>query len=489
MKSRPSRSKRPQSLALPLTVLAAALLASLAAGWKGARFWLRLPPVRNVPAFHDLFLNGELDELEAAFDRINRSISAEAREAFALRLASNTLTGALTGRVEASQLEPTIGQAVGKLTKSQLGRLQQAAARMWLLEQAGEPVEQWWPALRVFLEGMERANLAHYEQALTLHWARAYEAAGRGPGTAYLLAEDLVGQPHGPLLEFSVARLRRVIEDRAQAGDVAAANTCRELLYHWLRQWVLEPGPAGLRLLAANLLASMLANDPVTASSAPMQALTESLRSWRQAYREAVKCRPVGIMAPYPGSLLAPAADERLFVRFALSIWLAAATLVGGITALALVWTWLGHGRSSAGRRPTMSAVIAGLVVVVAGLAWLWLRPDSVREDLRGDFSRLTYWWRFPFVGAGLTLLLLLGAGILRRSPPGGKSRYVARLGSVAARTWLVLAVALLGTLVAGELARRDFERATRAACDDTIAARIGADGEALLVDLRRWEP
>ena len=44
--------------------------------------------------------------------------------------------------------------------------------------------------------------------------------------------------------------------EREQAGDSAAAGVCRAVLHHWLRAWVLEPGPAGLRLLAADLLAT-----------------------------------------------------------------------------------------------------------------------------------------------------------------------------------------------------------------------------------------
>ena len=135
--------------------------------WHSARFWLRLPPVRNLPPVHELFLTSEFEKLETEFGRINRGMPAEAREAFALRLASNTLKGALTGLVEPEELQPAIGQAVGTLSKSQVGRLQQAAARMWLLEQAGEPIEKWWPGLRVFFEGMQHANLAHYQQALT----------------------------------------------------------------------------------------------------------------------------------------------------------------------------------------------------------------------------------------------------------------------------------------------------------------------------------
>lgn len=475
---------------MPSVVLVAALLVSVPAMWHTARFWLRVSPVRNLPLVHELFLTGEFEKLETEFRRINRRMPAEAREAFALRLASNALKGALMGLVEPEELQPALGEAVGALSKSQVGRLQQAAARMWLLEQAGEPIEKWWPGLRVFFEGMEHANLAHYQQALTQHWARAYEAVGRGSGSAYALAEDAVGHRHGPVLQFSIPRLRRVIEERERAGDTAAATTCRKVLYRWLRQWVLESGPAGLRLLAADLLASSLEADNAAATTPELQAIADDLREWRSAYHQAARQRPVAIMAPQRRPALAPVAHERFFRRFALSIWLGPATLATGIVALALAWAWLGHGRSSVRRRQlTVSAIVAGLIAIGVGLAWIYLWPDSIREDVRGDFSRLRLWWRFPIAAAGLTLALILAAGLLQRSASGGKSRLAPRLGAVAAVAWLLLAVTLWCSAIAGEFARRDYEQATRAAQEDAVAALVGPDAERLLTRLRRWEP
>ncbi|MEP0843617.1 MAG: hypothetical protein HRF43_13015, partial [Phycisphaerae bacterium] len=45
-----------------------------------------------------------------------------------------------------------------------------------------------------------------------------------------------------------------VAAEREQAGDEAGAAACRDLLLRLLREWVLEDGPAGARLLAADLL-------------------------------------------------------------------------------------------------------------------------------------------------------------------------------------------------------------------------------------------
>lgn len=413
----------------------------------------------------------------------------EAREALALRQASNALTGAFTGVVEPDQLSSTVGTAVNTLSRSQVGRLQQAAARIWLLEQAGEPVEKWWPSLRVFFDGMQRANLGHYQRALTQHWARAYESVHLGRGTAYGLAEDLVGHPHGPFLQFFAQRLRRVIDEREQTGDVAAATTCRRVLYRLLRQWVLEPGSVGLRLLAADLLADDLETDP--AAAAPKtRVLVQDLRAWRSMYRRAARQRPTAILAPQRKPALAPAAHQRLVSRVGLTTWLGSATVAAGVAALALGWLWLSRGRAAVGgRRLALHAPLVAVLVSGAGVAWILVWPEWIHADLRADFSSFHYWWRHPFVAAGLTLALVIVAGLLPPLVSGGRVQASARLGAIAVETWLMLGVILWCSVTAGEFARRDYERATRAAHQDAFAAIAGPDAERSLARLRRWEP
>ncbi len=481
MKRQTSRDASKASRALALVILVGAPLASVPAGCSAIRMWRRLPTPRVSRI--------EADELQAAFDRANRTMPAEAREGFALRRASATLTDAMTGAAAAEKLLPTMSTAVNALSRSRVGRLQLAAARLWLLEQAGEPIASWWPALRVYLEGMRRANLEHCQAALTRHWAAAYQAAGLGPGTAYGLAEDLVGHPHGPFLQFFVPRLRRVIVEREQAGDIAAATTCRNVLHSLLRQWVLEPGSAGLRLLAADLLADSLeadAGDDV----AETQALAQSLRRWRSAYREAARARPMATLDPHRKPALAPAAHERLVARVGLTTWLGSATLAAAIIALLFNWSWLGD-RPAVVHRARLALYVIGLsvIVTIGGILWIHLWPESIHHDLRSDFSSLRYWWRHPFAAAGLTLALLLAGGLVRRRAPAGGSRYAPRLGAIAVGTWLVLAAMLWSSAWVGEHARRDYERALRTAYEDPVAAVLGFDAESALAELRRWEP
>ncbi len=482
MKRRSRDNGEKSSVALPLVVLLGAFLASVPAGCNALAFWRRLPQQR-VKQLHAA-------EVQAAFNRVNRNMTAEAREAFALRRASDTLAGALTDVVEPEQLQPTMATAVNGLSKSQVGRLQLAAARMWLLEQAGEPIEKWWPSLRVFLEGMRHANLAHYQAALIQQWAEAYQALGVGSGTACSLAEDLVGHPHGAFLQFLVPRVQRVIQERQQAGDEAAATTCRGVLHSLLKQWVLEPGTAGLQLLAADLLAQSLEANDDADDNEETRAIVNDLRAWRSAYLEAARSRPVATLDPHRKPALAPDAHERLVTRVALVTWLASAVLAAGVVALLFSWSWL-RSRNVAprGHQLALYAIFPALIVIIVGLMWIHLLPDSIREDLRRDFSSMHYWWRHPFVAAGITLALVLAAGLLQRSASGGKSNFPARLGAVAAGTWLVLAVMLWGSAWAGELARRDYERATWIAYKDPVAAMAGRDTERLLTGLRNWKP
>lgn len=477
MKRHPSGELRERSCVLALVILVGALLVSVPAGCSAIRLWRRLP----TPCLGRL----EAGELQAAFDRVNRTMPAEAREGFALRRASATLTDAMTGAVAPEELLPAMSATVGGLSRPRVGRLQLAAARLWLLEQAGQPPERWWPALRVYLEGMRHADLEHCQAALTRHWAAAYQAAGVDPGTAYGLAEDLVGHPHGPFLEFFVPRLRRVIVEREQAGDAGAAAACRSALHGLLRQWVLEPGSAGLRLLAADLLA-----DTLEADAAQNQELAQSLRGWRAAYRLAARARPIATLDPHRKPALAPAAHERLVARVALTTWLGSATLAAAIVALLFGWAWLNGPHPVMSRTRLVLYVIGSAAIVTAGgILWISLWPESTRHDLRSDFSSLRYWWRHPFGAAGLTLAVLLVSGLVRRRAPGGGPRYAARVGAAAAGTCLVLAALLWSSAWAGERARREYERALRAAHEDPVAAMLGSDAAGALSELRRWEP
>jgi len=490
MKREP-RSTPPRSKAvLPRTLLIGALLLSVPATWSALCLWTHLPPLRHVPLLGALLARGEMDDLRAAFSRINTAMPPNARTALALRRASLALADARTGTIEPTQLQDAVAAAARTNARSQLGRLQRAATRMWLLEQADTPIADWWPALRSLLEGTSGADFSHHQAALTRHWAHAYESVGWGPGSAYGLADALVGQPHGPFLQYFAGRLQRVIHAQESAGDAAAAETCRHALQELLRQCVLQPGAEGLRLLAADLLADTLDSDPAMGNDPQRQAIARGLRAWRAAYRETIRGRPTATLDPERRPAVAPLEHERLLSRVALTTWLGSAMVAAALLAIALGWTCFGRRQVTvAGRTVVPHALLVALLVTGTGLVWVHFEPDSVRVDLRGDFSAFRYCWQHPFIAAGATIALILATTLLHRPASGGQSLMLPRLGSVAAGAWLVLAVVLWCSVGAGGLAQRTYERATRMAREDAITAAIGPDAERWPAALRQWEP
>ncbi len=463
---------------MPLATLVAALILTLPAGCALLHFWRRVPMVAVRARF---FPRQRQQEAYRLALRTPRALAA-----YRLQQASKALTAALTGTCDAAALANRLDAALAGPVPSQLGRLQRAAARLWEVQQAGAPPAQQWPAVRTYLEGIERADFAHFEQDLATSLAAQYRAAGIGPGTACVLAQWAIGSDHGPFLEWFTENLDRLIRERAAAGDAAAAETCRRVRNRLLRQWVLDPGPATLRLLAADLLADSLERDE-TAPEAP-SGLRRSLRQWRGRYRSAIARRPLAALAAYRKPALAPRESETLVARAALTVWLAAALVVA---ALAAVVTAPGLLRRREGDGDARRAIVTGFVaagaVLVAGLVWIGARPEQIRADFRADFSALRYWPVSPLLAGGLTAALLLVASRVTR---GAGKRRAQRLGGVAAGAWLLLAVALWAAAIASDAARRDYEQATAVACRDPIVAVLGeSEATGLLAPLRAWQP
>jgi len=466
--------------AAPLALLVGALAASTAAGAAARGFWRRLPEhsVRAVtPA-----------QLQAAIDRANASMSADAREALALRRASLALLHALTGRAEPARLQAEVNAAAVGVRESRLIRLQQGAVRLWLAERAGEPVENWWPALQPYLAGMQQADCAHHQAALVEHWTAVYRHAGLGPGTAAGLAEEVVGQAHGPFVQYLAGRLQLLIGHLERTGDAVAAATCRAVLHHLLKQWVLEPGPAGLRLLAADLLAAAIdAADPAHTTDTA-RAVADDLRAWRSAYQCVARRRPAASLDPRRRLCLAPDAHDRLLARTGLVTWLASAALAAALVALLLSPAWLRCGVTG-WRRLTAGVLLAAALVIAGGLVWTCLWPEAVQADLRRDFSAPLYWPRHPFVAAAVTLVLMLPGALLQPRAGDGQSSRRAGAGKMACGVWLLLALAVWSAAGLAESARRSYERQTAAAYEDVVTALGGPETDRLLARLWRWEP
>jgi len=395
-----------------------------------------------------------------------------------MHYAGDAFRDTLTGAAPPEQLTPNLTTAVNAAGRMQLGRLYLAAARMRQLEQAGTPTEQWWAALRFYLEGLERGDFDHKQRFLVERWASAYQGVGVDAGTAYGLAIDAVGHPHGPFLEYFLPRLAQLIDERDAAGDSAAADLCRRLRLRLLRQWVLTPGAVGLRLQAAERLAEVV----------EQEAVARDLRAWRANYLGELKKRPVTVLEPHNKPAPAPSAHAHLLQRAALISWLAAAGAAAAVVSLLLFWAWRAQA-DAASRSTVFLAGAAAAVIICGGMLWLHFFPEAVREDFRRDFSSLINWPRRLFLASGITLLAVVAAGLLHRSERSVKSSLAARTGAIATGAWCVLALATLAGAWTGRNAQMKYQVITRAVLENPVELMCGAESERLLESLRRQQP
>jgi len=480
--SQPNRSRRVNVAALIALVAAAAV--SAFAGWSALGLW------RGLPHSQIKALSG--DEVVAAFRAASVSAPEQVREAWLLTDVGKQFTTALRDQAALQRLSAEVASYAAGQTHTQLGRLQQAATRMLELERAATPIEQWWPALEPYLAGLSQANFAHFEHDLIVAWTDVYRSLGVAPGTAYRNARLHAGHPHGPFLQYFVTRLRRVAEAEEQRSNPAGAQTCRTIAWRLLRQWVLDRGPPGIQLLAADLLADMLEAEQAPSVASPTSRLAQDLRAWRGLYHESACQRPVEFLGLTSEPSLCPREYERLFAWLALSTWTCAAAIGVGVLALLTGWAWLIRSRGDAHPLGTfITAIIVIVVIVATGMLWLLFAPDTIREDFRRDWSltSLAEWWRHPLVSAALAIVLVFAAALIRRAPTGAKPARLARLGAGASATWLMLATLGLVCTLAAKATQTAYERATHAAALDPIEAVVGPDADRLLDGLRSWDP
>lgn len=479
----PGAPSRPFSALLPAACLLLALMTSLLAIWSTFRFAMNLAPARLARLYASQEQSARLDTaLSAALER-----SPQTREAHALLRASRVflemLLQASSNARDAYEAEHRIARIVDPLRHTSFGQYQVLAARLLVLQRSGQPIETWWTSIRAALPAIDGPPPHHFQQALTEAWASGYESLRVRPGTAWLAAAGLVGHPHGPLLELLTDRLLAVSRQRESAGDTRAAQLCRSTLARLLRAWLLEIGPAGPRLTAAELLTRVLDEWPD-----PPAGLPEHLRSWRAAWHQSVMRRPRTVIGLRDEGALCPLEHERAVAWTATLFWLASASGTAALLSLTLGWFWLGRHRAAV---PVRSAALRGVLsvflILAAGQAWLLLAPGSVREDLRSDGSAVRYWWKLPMVAAGTVFaVLVLPYRLTRKIHPAERR---ARTGATAVMTWLVLSVA---QCVGAALATRHeqaLQHALRAACADPVAAVSGPQAESLLESLWQWQP
>jgi hypothetical protein len=458
---------------LPVVLLVAAAGLSLVAGLQVRAFWLRLPGVyvhRTAPA-----------AMRQVLEQAQRSMPPAAREGLAAARISELFTKAWRDPVELTDSRSEARQWVGTLRQTQLGRVQLAAFALLEAERAGTPAEDRWPAIEPLLKGLDQATLAHSLDAAITHYTAALRAPplAYDPATARAYADLLVRQPHGPLLQYLMAALDEVAAARVDADD-GSVEACHAVQRRLLREWVLETGPAGLRLLAADRLAARLGPDEAD--------LAELLQTWRRAYREVAEVRPVPL--PLLSLRQEPDSDPAGHARLAGAVywlaWLAGAACgVAAVTVIGMALGLTGVLRRSPGRRYIVAAPLTVVAVAVIGLLLAVLAPTWCHEDLRRLGDSQAGAARLPIFAIVTAVATVVAAGVGLAAGGDHTPRY-ARTALLGLMSWLLLA----GVLLAGVgLAAGALKAYTATENGGTYAALAGSGAEQLLAELRTWHP
>ncbi|RMF84380.1 MAG: hypothetical protein D6744_03175 [Planctomycetota bacterium] len=371
-----------------------------------------------------------------------------------------------------------VHEMLANVRSSHLPRLQYAIAALLVLEQRDAPPEDRWKMVEPLLRGLENGDFRHHTQDLVAALAHQYRTLGLDDGTAASIAWFDFSFVHGPLVEFGVIAMERLAEQRAALGDESGATLCRRVTRRWLRQWVLLPGPAGLRLLAAARLAEDLQRENRDS------AVARDLRAWRSAYHEHARRLPGTLLGGVGGPSVAPQTQQRFAQSVVWASWTASAALTAALVTLLGCWSLFTRAAGAGGRRASLFGVIAAGALVACGYAWAATQTDVVVHDLRADFSRWIYWPVHPFIAAAALLMLVVLCS--RFLPHHGRTRTMTRLALTA---WILLAPTASGLTMWADRARRAHSEALTFVLHDDYAAIAGAEPDRLLDSLRAWRP
>lgn len=474
-----------------LTVLVTAAILSVLAGFQVHSIWIRLPGVRLQR------LDGET--YQQALQVARGRMSVEAREGL---IAAN-----LSSLFTAVQREPDtlpanrnlIQQMVARLRHTQIGRVQMAAFIMLELEHTGTPLEQWWPTLQPLLRGLERAGFAHFLPELIEHRTGVFEALGFGPGSARLAAEQNIGHPHGPLLQFLTDRLDKIALTRRAVAD-GSAETCQLLTWRLLQQWTLDPGPAGLRLLAADLLAESLTRSHTNTTPATSNQLAQELQEWRERYHSCADLslvigrNTIPLLSPHLGPNPTPLKYRDLFEIASWLLWSVSATCAAALVTLVCL-PWCSSATLIMPYR-YMETTLRCLITVtgILSLYFIWssLMPEHLATDLRRLSSEELGWPRQPLVAAAAMLVMIALEAAGRMDPAAPRRARLGRVTYSAARIWLILSMTTLLLGLHTSRVRHSYETALRTALDNDEAqavANITLMASDQLDGLRAWDP
>jgi len=475
-----TRSAARASLAAPLSLIALAMVLSIFGLLQARSVWLDLPSLRLQHLDHDA--------VSEAFRASRSALQTEAMDALLLEINSNDFTAAWQSPRNLPEALENTRARVSRLTRSQLGRLQLAALIIRELEHDGVPTDAWWPRLEAYLTGLERASFAHHMTAIIEADAAVYEEVGLRPGAALRVAHLRSGSPHGPFLQYFVKRITQLADEQRERGQVEESETCGLIVHRLLQEWVLEPGPLQLRLLAAELLANTLETSPDTADAAEARMVAEQLREWRHLCRTGLAERPMTLAALNLTREPETSPDQyrSAIARLALVTWLLGATAAAGAWVIAaLAMHLIRRMRPGLSRSAGIGGAVLAVAIACLGVVWPWLLPSAFDADCRRAATDQVGWPWHPFVAAAIVVVFIPVIARLIRAP----AQWWSRRTAVGIFAWLTLGVVLLGTgrIAQHALARYDAHVAT------ALRAWAGPAGSSedarLLQPLRNWLP
>ncbi len=473
------------SALLPLLLVAAAVCSAIGGTllWK---VWGALPEQQ--------MLRIGWEAREQALRTARPTLAGPAREGLVLSAMSSNFVRTLHEPNEiAAVLQASYADAV-TLRQTQVGRLLLGALVLRRMEADGTPVEQRWPNLEPYLAGLEHQSFDHFLPEAVDALGNVLARLGLSPGTARQDALNLVAYEHGPFLQYLIPHLQHLAAQTRAAGNEAAADTCEHLARRLLRDWVVAPGPTGLRLLAADLLAGMLVApaNTVAAPNPPGDPATTEIAQLCRAWREAFRTRAVTLpLPPMPLRLndepVAAPASAQLQEHFVLAWWLAAGS--AGVAVLAIAAYVLSLTTTNLvkpGWGKIVLAVAPAVGFLIAGWITCRVAPGLVHDELlRGSTAHLRT--RLPLVAPVVAgTLAVVGAALLARTVRPG-ARWRPSLAFVTGLTWLALATLLVPAALAAERDRRAYDAALAAPLEEQT--RAIADPSALLAALQAWKP
>ncbi|MBK8914082.1 MAG: hypothetical protein IPM64_05670 [Phycisphaerales bacterium] len=471
--------RRPGWVALGV-VLLAAICARFAVG-----LLVQLPSISEV----------RLD-IEARNARYRQLLGAQPAALAGERIAVLRVFGELAFDPREADVRRVTDELAAQSGESMLPRLALAATALVEMERRGAPDAEWWHAISPFVGGLCSASLSHHQFDRLAALASANLSAGADPGSAWQIAEMVVEPALGPFVQVTAERLERAASARHAAGDAAAADVCTRALRCWLRGWVLERGPIGLRLLAADTLLRSLSSERDERGSRDEGGVAASaardLAEWVRGRRAEAAARPAALLDVRRGRAVDPDAYSSLLARAYAALALGGASAVAVLLALGLLpFSW----RAACTLPPARSILpIAVLVPVIVLVVALW--PAQL-SDIQADLTRT---WQdaqrgsAPAVAPPLRLVtccLIAGIGLLGAGAGrGGWRQRLGRVGAAGGGAAILLLIAAVCAILATSSAKAHHSRLTAAAYESGPVLGVSdPQADRLLRALREWQP